>query len=322
MTSPHDALFRFVFGDCEHAAGLLRSALPADVAAAIDWTTLERLAEPHPDGRGGERVCDLLFSCRLRSGPRLLLYVVLEHKSRGRRFDVLQVFAQVTAVLERYRREHPGERFLPAVLPVVLHVGRRPWAAPVSLRELFDVDALPAGVVQHLPDLTVRLDDVNRDDERALRDRALSLTGLWSLASLRYLPALSDDPKGLARWLETWADVIEEVVCAPTGQEAVRAISSYLLQTSRLPRLRVEVVMQRILNERAMTRRKSTYDQIVEEERAHGSASVVLRQLTRRFGPLPDGVEQRVRTAGSEDLDRWADRLLDAATLDEVFEGA
>lgn len=107
-----------------------------------------------------------------------------------------------------------------------------------------------------------------------------------------------------------------EHAAAPTDQEAVRAISSYLLQTSRL---RVEVGMQRILNERAMTRRKSTYDQIVEEERAHGSASVVLRLLTRRFGPLPDGVEQRVRTAGSEDLDRWADRLLDAATIDEVF---
>ena len=178
MTSPHDALFRFVFGDLEHARGLLASALPRAVAASIDWSTLERLPEPHVDERGRERVCDLLFRCTLHSGRRLLLYVVLEHKSEGRRFDVLQMLDQVVAVLKEHRRRHPDDAFLPAVMPVIVHVGDRVWTAPVSLADLFDLAALPADVARHLPALTIRLDDVQRVGEQDLRGRALSLAGL------------------------------------------------------------------------------------------------------------------------------------------------
>jgi hypothetical protein len=41
--------------------------------------------------------------------------------------------------------------------------------------------------------------------------------------------------------------------------------------------------------------------------------------LTRRFGPLPTEVIARFATATLEDIENWADRLLDAQSLDEVF---
>ena len=50
-----------------------------------------------------------------------------------------------------------------------------------------------------------------------------------------------------------------------------------------------------------------------------GEARVVERQLARRFGPLTAETRARLQTSTLEQLDRWADRLLDAATLDEVF---
>lgn len=43
------------------------------------------------------------------------------------------------------------------------------------------------------------------------------------------------------------------------------------------------------------------------------------RLLTLRFGPLPDWVGPRLRAARTETLERWADRLLAAASLDAVF---
>jgi len=47
---------------------------------------------------------------------------------------------------------------------------------------------------------------------------------------------------------------------------------------------------------------------------------VMLRRLlTQRFGPLPDRVEQRLQAATVQNLERWADRVLDAQRLDEVF---
>jgi hypothetical protein len=55
---------------------------------------------------------------------------------------------------------------------------------------------------------------------------------------------------------------------------------------------------------------------------AKGRAEIVLRQLTRRFGSLPPTVTQRLTAGTIAELDRWAERLLDAASLDEVFAGA
>jgi hypothetical protein len=56
--------------------------------------------------------------------------------------------------------------------------------------------------------------------------------------------------------------------------------------------------------------------------RAEGVAGVLARQLTRRFGALPDGARERIDAAPLEQLEAWSDRVLDAETLDEVFEGS
>jgi predicted transposase/invertase (TIGR01784 family) len=43
------------------------------------------------------------------------------------------------------------------------------------------------------------------------------------------------------------------------------------------------------------------------------------RILTKRFGAVPSEAQARVDAASAEDLERWADRALDASSLDEVF---
>ncbi len=56
----------------------------------------------------------------------------------------------------------------------------------------------------------------------------------------------------------------------------------------------------------------------LEGERA-GEAAVPLRQVTRRFGEVPEDAQARIRGATSDQLLRWADRVLDAPTLAAVF---
>jgi predicted transposase YdaD len=55
------------------------------------------------------------------------------------------------------------------------------------------------------------------------------------------------------------------------------------------------------------------------EGRAEGAARLLVRQLGRRFGAVPDGVRKRIDAASLEQLEAWSDRVLDAATLDDVF---
>ena len=56
------------------------------------------------------------------------------------------------------------------------------------------------------------------------------------------------------------------------------------------------------------------------EGKLEGQAAIRERQLLRRFGPLPEAIQQRLHQATLEQLAHWADRILDARTLDEIFE--
>ncbi len=46
---------------------------------------------------------------------------------------------------------------------------------------------------------------------------------------------------------------------------------------------------------------------------------MILRQLASRFSPLPEAVRERVTTASEAELSIWAERVLFATSLDEVF---
>ena len=60
-------------------------------------------------------------------------------------------------------------------------------------------------------------------------------------------------------------------------------------------------------------------EQGLQQGLQQGAATVLRRLLTRRFGPLPAWAEERLAQASPQELERWADRVLEAQQLDEVF---
>jgi flagellar biosynthesis/type III secretory pathway protein FliH len=48
--------------------------------------------------------------------------------------------------------------------------------------------------------------------------------------------------------------------------------------------------------------------------------ATLTRQLTRRFGEPPEWASKRVQEASGEQIDAWLDRILDAPTLQAVFD--
>jgi hypothetical protein len=58
------------------------------------------------------------------------------------------------------------------------------------------------------------------------------------------------------------------------------------------------------------------------EGQKDGLRGLLLKQLARRFGPLPGTVMSRIQAAGSDLLEYWGERLLSAGSLDEVLAGA
>jgi predicted transposase YdaD len=50
-----------------------------------------------------------------------------------------------------------------------------------------------------------------------------------------------------------------------------------------------------------------------------GQATLLARQLGRKFGPLSEMIHQRLKSADLAELELWADRLLAANSLEDVF---
>ena len=88
---------------------------------------------------------------------------------------------------------------------------------------------------------------------------------------------------------------------------------------------------QRLLQEVYTLERNVTMPYVTSAERfgiekglqqglQQGEVALLQRQLSRRFGPLPDAVRARLTSASIDQLETWAIRVLDAASLDEVFD--
>jgi hypothetical protein len=61
-------------------------------------------------------------------------------------------------------------------------------------------------------------------------------------------------------------------------------------------------------------------EQGVKKGIRQGEAQMLLRQLSLRFGDLPQNAREQVESADADTLLRWSERILTASTLDEVFQ--
>ena len=213
------------------------------------------------------------------------------------------------------------------MLPFVLHHGRLAWSSPTELAELIDLPSeLRALLGDYIPNFRFVLDDLSATDDQALRQRSLTTMMLACLVLLKKAPRSTD----LLAELGDWLDVFGQISQAPNGLDALRLLLEYISVTSDADPTNVQEFAKRIgpIAENAyMTAAEKLTKQGEEkgrkegrkEGRQEGQAELVLRLLALRFGELPSNITQRVRAASDSELTQWAERVLTAASLDEVF---
>jgi flagellar biosynthesis/type III secretory pathway protein FliH len=57
----------------------------------------------------------------------------------------------------------------------------------------------------------------------------------------------------------------------------------------------------------------------MQQGKLDGEAILLERQINKRFGTVSEETRTRLKTAITEQLELWADHVLDAPTLDAVF---
>jgi len=209
MTStPHDALFKFIFSQTDHAKSALRQALPAALSAAIDWSTLTLESTSFVDEALKDKHCDLLFSVMLDGKP-IYLYLLFEHQSPVDPLMPFRLLVYMVRIWEAHLRDHPDDKRLPAILPVVIHHSEAGWTATTSFEQVLNLDdATLAAVGEHVPRFRFILDDISHETDAALKLRSMTALGRLGLFCLRH----SRKPERLVRNMRKWATLVREVV--------------------------------------------------------------------------------------------------------------
>jgi hypothetical protein len=84
------------------------------------------------------------------------------------------------------------------------------------------------------------------------------------------------------------------------------------------PGIRVPEELLEVRNMLA-TRAEVWKQQWLQEGEQKGEATLLLRQLERRFGALPDWARDRIAIADTATLEEWGLRVLDAGSLEDVL---
>jgi hypothetical protein len=274
-----------------------------------------------PDAMAGadlrRRAADLLHAARF-TGTEVAVGFLLEHKSSPEADTGEQLLDYEYGL----RREWPDGP-CPFLVAVVVYHAERPWPHGAGLPPPAGVDLLDPAVAAALAELQLQLpfllDDLTRCREADLLARAMTPQGTLTLLCLRFLRQWTPDEAeaGLRRWVP----LMRAVAAAPGGRDGLRAVESYAIHITEIATERLAALFAQIGGADDEEFIMSTAEKLIAKGEARGRVAVLLRMLEARFGPVPDAVIARLRAATVEELDRCADRLLGAATIDDVFAG-
>lgn len=316
---PHDAFIKALLDAPERASIILRENLPAAISAKLAPADPRPLPGSYIDPELGESQSDRLFEAELLDGRPAYIYVLIEHKSAPDPLTPLQLLGYQQRIWRRYI-EHSQQgraqrsRRLPPIIPLVLYNGRQEWDIPLSVLDCIDADD-DLQQSQGRFGYHVRHLRPGESDEQLSSDPTVR-AGLRALA---WAVAESLDWQDLVR---LWRDLPPRHALE---RELLRYISQVLETTEAALNRALETTRPQRAEELKMTVAQEWLargkEQGLHQGRQEGEAAIFLNLLERKFGTeARQQWQQRVSRASSEQLEAWSMRLLNAETVEEVFQ--
>ena len=309
--SGHDRGYKLLFSDPTLLEELLRGFLPGDWTDRLDFTTLERVGNSFVSADLRERHSDLIWRLRLRGDGEgwVYLYLLLEFQSTSDRFMAVRLLTYIGLLLEEIIHKEklkPGDR-LPAVLPLVLYNGERRWRAPLRLESLFV--PVPAPLRRHLPRLTYRLLDERRLDLNRSELEENPTATLFQIETAQNAEALTALSRRLGDLLPPGNPVLRRTVFTWFSSVVRRRFPDVIIPEGMSPE-------EAPMLEDALV---EYFEMARQEGRQQARQEVLLRQMTLRFGRLPEKVRQEVEQITSDKkLERLERKVLSAKSLKEM----
>ncbi|MEO5328531.1 MAG: Rpn family recombination-promoting nuclease/putative transposase [Magnetococcus sp. THC-1_WYH] len=333
----HDGLYHQLYSHPRMMADLIRQFVNEPWVADLDLDHMEAIKSKFHVPGLPKRESDIIWRIPLRSGPDVYLLVLLEFQSEPDRWMVLRVLVYMSLLWLQLLHEGkiPASGPLPPLFPVVLHNGDRPWLTPVQLKDLID---LPEGspLWHYQPDGRFLLIDEGRLPKKDLERQD-------SLSSLVFLVEQCANPEDLPRlaqaiiaWLEkhpefsglrqTLATVLLNAMTTlggrvpPQEEDPIDLLEIPTMLQTRMEAWKEAWTSQKQQEWQLEWRKESEQVGEIRGE-LKGEMRALLHLLRKKLGPdLPSWVDHKLAGATLKEVETWIDRILDAQSLEDVFE--
>ena len=192
-----------------------------------------------------------------------------------------------------------------------LYSGAAPWTAPTATRALIEAASAP------LRPYLLRMEYL------LVNERALVQSGTLpdnNLATLLFRLEHNRGIEDVQNLLQAAWDRTQGAQHAKL-RRAFTAWTKYVLLPRALPDVKIPQVGELLeIKDMLSDHSRSWTHQWKMEGKQEGESAMLQRQLTRKFGPLPERAQYRLQHATSAQLEAWSLNILDAASLDAVFD--
>jgi hypothetical protein len=306
--------FSDLFSCPEIVRDLLKSYVPGEWLKDVDFSTLIHVNSSYVSESGKQRHDDTVWRVNI-GGQWLWVYIILEFQSgqpdQWMALRMLEYVSQLALQITREKKKQdlPEGGRIPPILPIVLYNGLQKWNAATDAANCFIEP--PGGLEVFRPKLRYLLLDVHRLKLSRTKEIQNFADAVFRMESNQG----RDDLFAVIR-------ALAEMLNAPELKSLRRAFNVWikgLLKRHAPDSKIVEKISdtKNILEDHEMA--EAVYENWGDTIRKETETKFLVRLLTRRFGPLPKWAKTRVSKATSEQLEKWADAVLDAPNLTEVL---
>ena len=271
----------------------------------------------------------------------VFLHVHIEHQSRVDQWMALRGLDMANGLWRQWRNRHNKAKYLPAVLTYVFYHGAGRWSGPRSLHELIWMpEAVREELQQYGPSFRFVLDDLRSTSDEELAQRDIAPYPKLALVLMKHGSA-RDVAEQLAHH---YIDDLTALLGQREGGILLKELVKYLWHVNEEASARrvlailpphVGAELEKVVIPYAEKLRQEGHKEGrklgledgrklgLEDGRKlgleDGQRQILIHQLESRFGPLPAAILRRLEQATDEETKRWAVRVLDAASLEEIF---
>ena len=200
----HDPAYKLIFSRPRMVRDLLDGFAARGWSDALDFDTLAPLPASFVSRDLQQRHGDLVWRIRFRGDRWLYLMLLLEFQASVDPAMAVRMLAYTALLYQRLAADGAlrDRNTLPPVLPVVIYNGRRPWTAPVEMKDLVTSSQR---LSPYQPSQRYYLLDAARTADADLPSGNL-VSALIGLERARETPRLREPLKALIELLRTQSD--------------------------------------------------------------------------------------------------------------------